>query len=304
MSLMGHNERGARAGQRFCRCALAAVALAFASGTLAWNAAGADWRMIGYDSGDNRTQPFERRIGVDNVSHLAKKWVASTTGDVSATPAVVDGAVYFGDFGGTEWKLSAATGDVIWSHKISDYTGIGGDISRTSPTLAGDTLVIGDLSAPNIMGIDAKSGDLRWITKLVPDPHAIVTGSPVLADGTIFVGTSQAGTSTYPGALVALNPQTGAILWRTYSLPNPDGLPGGYWGAVMFGSPAVDLQHRLVFATFKVAQGEPPAVKACNAAAPGGFSESCEQPGSYLSSKDCRVRPEDRSPGVVIPGRR
>ena len=28
MSLMGHNERGARAGQRFCRCALAAVVLA------------------------------------------------------------------------------------------------------------------------------------------------------------------------------------------------------------------------------------------------------------------------------------
>lgn len=153
MSFMGHNEPGARAGQRFCRCALAAVVLAFASGTLAWNAAGADWRMIGYDSGDNRTQPFERRIGVDNVSHLVKKWVASTTGDVSSTPAVVDGAVYFGDFGGTEWKLSAATGDVIWSHKISDYTGIGGDISRTSPTLAGDTLVIGDLSAPNIMGL-------------------------------------------------------------------------------------------------------------------------------------------------------
>jgi polyvinyl alcohol dehydrogenase (cytochrome) len=281
---MGHNERGSQAGERFRRCALAVVVLAFASGTLARNVAGPNWGMIGYDSEDNRTQPFERRIGVDNVSHLAKKWVASTAGDVSATPAVVDGAVYFGDFGGMEWKLSAATGNVIWSHKISDYTGIGGDISRTSPTLAGDTLVIGDLSAPNIMGIDAKSGDLRWITKLDPDPRAIITGSPVLADDTIFVGTSQAGTSTYPGALVALNPQTGAILWRTYSLPNPDGLPGGYWGAVMFGPPAVDLQNRLVFATFKVAQGEPPEVKACNASAPGGFSESCEQPGSYLSS--------------------
>ena len=145
MSLMGHNERGVRAGQRFCRYALAAAVLAFASVTLAWNVAGADWRMIGYDAGDNRTQPFERRIGVDNVSHLAKKWVASTAGDVSATPAVADGAVYFGDFGGMEWKLDADTGKVIWSHKVSDYTGIPGDISRSSPSLAGNTLVIGDL---------------------------------------------------------------------------------------------------------------------------------------------------------------
>ena len=88
MSLMGYNERGVRVGRRFCRCALAAMALAFASGTLAWKGAGPDWRMIGYDSEDNRTQRFERRIGVHNVSHLARKWVASTAGDVSATPAV------------------------------------------------------------------------------------------------------------------------------------------------------------------------------------------------------------------------
>ena len=88
MSWMGYNGRGAGVGQRFSRCALATMVLAFASGTLAWNGAGHDWRMIGYDSKDNRTQPFERRIGVDNVSHLAKKWVASTAGDVSATPAI------------------------------------------------------------------------------------------------------------------------------------------------------------------------------------------------------------------------
>jgi polyvinyl alcohol dehydrogenase (cytochrome) len=273
-----------RPSPRFRKFTLAAMALAIASGTFAMNGDGPRWRMIGNNSRNSRNQPFEHKIGVENARRLELKWKAPTAGDVSGTPAVADGAVYFGDFGGMEWKLSAETGDVIWSHKISDYTGIGGDISRTSPTLVDDTLVIGDLSAPNIMGIDAKSGDLRWITKLDPDPHAIITGSPVLADGTIFVGTSQAGTSTYPGALVALNPHTGEMLWRTYSLPNPDGVAGGYWGAVMFEPPAVDVRDHLVFATFKVAQGEPPAVKACNAAAPGGFSEACEQPGSYLSS--------------------
>jgi polyvinyl alcohol dehydrogenase (cytochrome) len=243
-----------------------------------------DWPMIGHDSTNTRNQPFERKIGTENASRLALKWVATTAGDVSATPAVVNGAVYFGDFGGMEWKLDADTGKVIWSHKISDYTGIPGDISRSSPSLDGNTLVIGDLSAPNMMGIDATTGDLRWITRVDPDPHAIMTGSPVLAGDTIYVGTSQAGVSTYPGLLVALDAQTGRILWQRYSLPNPNGLPGGYWGAVMFGPPAVDVPDGLVFATFKVAAGEPAAVKACNAADPNGFNESCEQPGSHLSS--------------------
>lgn len=269
---------------RLSTLAIALAALAGASWTLATIRGGPDWRMIGKDPKNSRNQPDERRIGINNVRDLAVKWRATTAGDVSATPAVVDGAVYFGDFGGMEWKLDAANGNVIWSHKVQDYTGIAGDISRSSPSLAGGTLVIGDLSAPNMMGIDARTGDLRWITPIDPDPHAIMTGSPVLAGDTIYVGTSQAGVSTYPGVLAALNAQTGRILWRTYSLPNPLGLPEGYWGAVMFAPPAVDLADGLVFATFKTAAGEPPAVKACNAAAPNGFSESCEQPGSYLSS--------------------
>ena len=278
------NDRLTHMGARHRKFMLTIIGLSIALVTVALKGAGPEWRSIGNDPGNNRTQPLERKIGVQNVSRLAVKWTATTAGDVSATPAVADGAVYFGDFGGMEWKLDAATGHAIWSRKVSDYTGIDGDTSRSSPALAGDTLVIGDLRAAKMMGIDAKSGDLRWITPLDPDPHAIVTASPVLAGDTIYVGTSQAGTSTYPGALVALDAATGRILWRTYSMPNPDGLPDGYWGGVMLGPPAVDVQGGLVFASFKAAEGEPPAVKACNATAQGGFSESCEQPGSYFSS--------------------
>ena len=78
--------------------------------------------------------------------------MATTAGDVSATPAVVNGAVYFGDFGGKLWKLDAETGQEIWSHLVSDYTGISGDIARTSPSLAGNTLVVGDLRGPYMLG--------------------------------------------------------------------------------------------------------------------------------------------------------
>ena len=80
--------------------------------------------MIGNDSTNSRNQPFERAIAPANVHRLMPKWVAPTAGDVSATPAVVNGAVYFGDFGGMLWKLDAETGQVIWSHLVSDDTGI------------------------------------------------------------------------------------------------------------------------------------------------------------------------------------
>ena len=133
---------------------------------------GPNWAMIGNDPANSRNQPQEHRIGPGNVHRLAPKWIATTAGDVSGTPAVVNGVVYFGDFGGMLWALDADTGAVIWSRLVSDYTGIIGDIARTSPSVAGNTLVVGDLRAPNMLGINATTGELRWITQVHPDTTA------------------------------------------------------------------------------------------------------------------------------------
>ncbi len=254
-----------------------------------------NWPMIGHDARNTRHQPFERRIGPENASRLALKWAATTAGDVSATPAVVHGAVYFGDFGGMLWKLDADTGAVRWQHAVPDYTGIAGDYARTSPSLAGDTLVVGvirgpnpgGLTGPNMLGIDAATGALRWQTQIHPDRRAAMTGSPVLVGDTVFTGVSanNAGgpNATFRGAIVALDAQTGAILWQTYALPDNGGVPGGYAGATMFSPPAVDVKNGLVYGTFGQLYTQPASVAACHAAH-GGFSESCEPPGAFFHS--------------------
>jgi polyvinyl alcohol dehydrogenase (cytochrome) len=266
---------------------LALLGLIAVSRLLATVGGGPGWGMIGNDSTNTRNQPLEHDIKPENAGRLAPKWIATTAGDVSATPAVVDGAVYFGDFGGMLWKLDAATGHVIWSHLVADYTGIAGDIARTSPSVAGDTLIVGDLRHPILLGINAKTGALRWITQVHPDPKGIMTGSPVLAGDTIYSGVSASGASgpgaTFRGALVALNAQTGRLLWRSYSLPDNGGVAGGYAGATMFSPPAVSVPLGLVYGTFGQAYTEPASVAACHAAH-GGFSESCEQSGSFLKS--------------------
>ena len=46
------------------------------------------WHMVGHDVFNTRSQPFEQRIGSRNAARLAPKWVLTTAGDVSATPAV------------------------------------------------------------------------------------------------------------------------------------------------------------------------------------------------------------------------
>jgi polyvinyl alcohol dehydrogenase (cytochrome) len=264
------------------------------------------WITIGHDAANSRSQPDEHRIGPHNVSQLLPKWVATTTGDVSGTPAVADGAVYFGDFGGTLWKLDADSGRVIWSVNVGDLTGHAGDYARTSPSLAGRTLVVGVIkgtpavpcdpaptACPNMLGINVQTGTLRWATRIHDDPRAAITGSPVLTDDTIVIGISANGASTPPStfraAIVALQAQTGRMLWRTYSVPDQpvaNGFPA-YAGATMFSPPAVSESLGLVYGTFGQPYQVPATVTACHAArdaSAGGFDESCELPGAFWKS--------------------
>jgi polyvinyl alcohol dehydrogenase (cytochrome) len=267
--------------------ALSAAALAAAAG--ASGAPGSDWTTYGYDPGNSRTQPSEHDVSPANAAQLAVKWVATTTGDVSGTPVVSGGAVYFGDFGGTVWKLDANSGAVIWSHSVSAYTGIAGDFARTSPSLDGNTLIVGTNKTPLLLGIDATTGALLWKTQVNPDLHGTMTGSPTLVGDTAITGVSAANASrpnaTFRADVAAVDALTGRLLWESFSVPDNGGQPGGYAGATMFSAPAVDVADGLVFGTFGQFYTEPASVAACNAAAPNGFfSESCEQPGAFWKS--------------------
>jgi polyvinyl alcohol dehydrogenase (cytochrome) len=250
---------------------------------------GPDWATYGYDPANTRDQRFEHDISPANANQLTLKWVATTSGDVSGTPAVVNGAVYFGDFGGNVWKLDADTGAVIWKHSVSAYTDVAGDYARTSPAVDGNVVIFGTNKQPFLLGINATDGSLLWKTMVNPDPHGTMTGSPQLVGDTVFTGVSAAGASgpnaIFRADVASVNALTGALNWQSYSLPDNGGVPGGYAGATMFSAPAIDVADELVYGTFGQPYTEPATVAACNLASPNGFfSESCEQPGSYFDS--------------------
>ena len=273
---------------------IAAVVLVAASHSLAseGSGSGSAWVTYGYDPANTRDQPFEHDISVSNVSLLAPKWVATTSGDVSGTPAVVDGAVYFGDFGGTVWKLDANTGAVIWSRSVSSYTGIAGDYARTSPAVDDNVVIFGTNKQPYLIGLSTSDGSLLWKTQVNPDLHGTMTGSPQLVGDSVITGVSASGASgpgaTFRGDIASVNALTGALNWESFSLPG-DGLnhpdTGQYAGATVFSAPAVDVTDNLVYGTFGNLYSEPNAVTACNQGSPNGFlAESCEQPGAYWDS--------------------
>jgi polyvinyl alcohol dehydrogenase (cytochrome) len=242
------------------------------------------WRIAGQNLDNSRNQPAEHSISPAKVPGLGPKWTFTTGGDVSATPTVDDDAIYFPDWGGNLFALNKDSGRLLWSHKISDYDGVDGAISRVSPAVDGDQLIIGDIlsdqphNGANVIAVDRAAGNLRWRTQVDRHPAAIITGSPVVLDGVVYVGVSSneellAGNPTYPcctfrGSVVALDANTGALLWKTYDMPDNGGQQGGYSGGAIWQPPAIDAKRDTLFIGTGNNYSAPADVEACQKATP------------------------------------
>src|ERR1700730_13982966 len=243
------------------------------------------WQIAGQNLSNTWSQPAEHSISPANVKGLKPKWVFTTGGDVSATPTVDGDAVYFPDWGGNLFAVKKDNGHLIWSHKISDYDGVAGAISRVSPAVDNDQLIIGDIlsskqvhNGANVISVDRETGALRWITQVETHPAAIITGSPVLFDGVVYIGVSSteetlATNPSYPccsfrGSIVALDAKNGAILWKTFDMPDNGGRTDQYSGGAIWQPPAIDPKRGTLFIGTGNNYTAPADVEACQGATP------------------------------------
>jgi polyvinyl alcohol dehydrogenase (cytochrome) len=276
----------------------AAADAAAADGVPGTSRGPSDWPVGGHDPANTRSNPFERTIDRASAAKLAVRWSVATLGEVSATPAVVDGAVYFPDWAGFFTKVDARTGRVIWSRKVADYTGVPGDVSRTSPAVAGGLAFIGDQggaldAGARLIAVDTRTGARVWTRVVDSHPRAVLTQSPMVFGGVVYQGVSSqeeaaAGTAgyqccTFRGSLNALDAATGRPLWKTYTVPDNGGAPDGYSGAAVWGgTPAIDPVLRRIYITTGNNYEVPEEAKDCQEA--GGTAAECLSPDNHINS--------------------
>jgi len=264
------------------------------------------WRMAGQDVRNWRNQD-ETDIAPHNVGTLRTKWVFTTGADVSATPSVANGVVYFPDFAGNMFAVKAKTGALVWSRKVASWTGIAGDYSRNSPVVWRNMLIFGDQAGTGatwdgsqlrgagarMIAVDAGTGNLIWSTQVDAFPTSMITGSPVVHDGVAYVGISSfeeatAATPGYPccvsrGSVVAVEVRTGRKLWQTYTVPDNLGRPDGYSGGGVWSvTAAVDDKRNSLYVGTGNNYSVPVSAKACNAAHPA--SKACTDPHDYFDA--------------------
>ncbi len=246
------------------------------------------WPFWGGNIENTHGSVSEHAINPENASLLQQKWVFTTAGDVSATPTVENGSVYVPDWGGFIYRIDAATGKAIWSHKVSEYTGNAKSFSRNSPAIGPAEIVFGDQSSGAIVAVDKATGKLLWNTNLDSAVGVQITASAVIAGDRVYVSTASnqetlalqpGSTLTFRGSVAALDLHTGRILWQTHTVP------AGYTGGAVWSSNfVVDKRRNSLFVTTGNNYSVPESVTACLAGAGADVPTqlACLDPADYI----------------------
>ncbi len=266
------------------------------------------WPVAGQNIHNTRFQEKDSQLERQHLSQLGVKWVFEANERISATATVDKDYVYFPDWDQWVYKLRRSDGSLVWKASIGDYTGLPGDFSRNSPVLWENLVIVGDMGGiagigAKVLALDRETGALVWMKQVETHPFGIVTQSPLVHNGVLYVGISsfEPQVATFPGypccsfrgSLMALDAATGATLWRTYFTPPPP--PGhdfptdGSWyaGTSVWGSTvSIDEARNVLYVGTGQNYMLPPSVLQCvdDANQNGGDPRLCNDPRNLFDS--------------------
>jgi len=235
------------------------------SGNESWNG----WA----DSANTRFQSARAaRLNRQNTPRLKLKWAFGFPGVTTAfgNASVYEGRIFVGDANGVVYSLDARSGCLYWT-----YTAAAG--VRVAPILGDNSVYFGDLRG-NVYAVNMTTGTLLWKTRADQHPLAVITGSPKLDAGRLYIPVSGRDESiaainptyeccTFRGSVVALDAATGKRIWQAYTVrdePKPTGQNSkgtktwGPSGAVPWSSPTLDLKKRALYIGTGVNYSNPP----------------------------------------------
>lgn len=253
----------------------------------------------------------ERKIDPDSVQSYDLKWEFITGGDVTATPSVSRGLVYFPSWNGKLFAVRARTGKLVWEQNLTQLTAGIPDIegknfvtklfgypilSRSTPVIVGNLLIVGLSSPGAVIAVKRSTGHHVWSTVLDSHPYALITMSGTVFEGAYYIGTSsleevrQEGCCTFQGRFFKLDLATGKILWSVRMQPDNGGKPGLYSGNAIWASgPPIDTTRRLVYIATGNSYSAPPDVEECRTQNPANVTnptleDPCVAEGDYVTS--------------------
>jgi polyvinyl alcohol dehydrogenase (cytochrome) len=201
----------------------------------------------------------KRSLAVDDLPKLKVKWAFGFPETTAAwsQPTISNGRVYVGSQNGFVYALDAERGCIVWSFEARGGV-------RSSVLVEGRRAYFAD-QVGYAYAVDARTGKQLWRRQVENHPLVRLTGTPLLFSDRLYVPTSsyeEVGKGpdyaccTFRGSVVALNAQTGAVVWKSYVIDEPARVLGknaqgidslGPSGGAIWSAPIVDTKRRRLY---------------------------------------------------------
>ena len=218
-----------------------------------------NWLMHHRDYAAQRHSPLDA-INKTNIKNLKLLFAVPLGGksageSLEATPLVDDGFMYMVDSWGVVYKIdvrSGTAGTIVWK---MDPKEANQDRNR-GVALWGNLVISVTGYEGRVVATNKETGQVVWDKNLTDQADLELTAAPLALKDEILIGGS-GGDRGLRGWLAALDPKTGDVKWKTYSVPAP-GEPGSEtWkdkvnayltgGGSFYGTGAYDPANNLTY---------------------------------------------------------
>ena len=190
-----------------------------------------EWLSYGGSYDEQRFSGLDQ-VNRENVGGLGVAWTydLATSRGVEATPIVVDGVMYLTGAWSIVYALDARTGKELWVYnpEVSGEDAVKGccDVINRGVAVYGGKVFVGVFDG-RLEALDAATGEVVWSTVTVDQskPYTI-TGAPRVVKDKVLIGNGGAEYGVR-GYVSAYDTNSGELVWRFYTTPNPNKKPDG-----------------------------------------------------------------------------
>ena len=239
---------------------------------------GASWN--GWGNGTtNARYAKDGGVTAADLPQLKLKWAFgyANVNAARAQPAYAGGRLFVASENAEVHALDPKTGCTHWTFVANSGVRTALVVGPYKTAGAnGYAVYFGDMKA-NAYAVDANTGRQFWVRKLDEHPSAAITGAPTVHAGRVYVptqGLSEEGQGgrggyeccTFRGSVSALDANTGAVIWKTYTIDEPKPRAKNAAGVQLWGpagggiwaAPTVDPQRGFVYVATGNGYADPP----------------------------------------------
>ena len=258
------------------------------------------WLGWGANIHNNRWAAPDAVIDASNVAFFRPVCKKRYSFGESAPPLVVAGIAYYPTWDGLFVALDYSRCNILWQTNVTRlvlqyqplHYSLTAATSRTTPAMYKNVLFIGSQASALLFAINKRNGKLIDTIQVSDHPLAIVTQSPTVWHGKIFVGSSSSeenGADVLPGYVCCsfIATMNGYIFkrGRFTQLWSQPMIPAGsnFTGAAIWGSqPSIDAKRKQVFIATGNVYTVPESYETCfnqtanaTSANPGNATDPC-----------------------------